>query len=154
MVKLDKNFDSSKHINLPFRNKFKSKEICKITGISKSKLEQWVFRGIVQPSTPSKGTGYPAIFDIRDLLYITIVNRLVETGLKTKTAMSAIESIKFDSPEYIHLEAVSWGVVNLENTAECYTSDAGKPDVDFPLSITIRPSQVLMELIEKIEPLK
>jgi hypothetical protein len=76
------------------RNEFSTLDIVAAIGIPRERLRDWMNRGFVVPSISAKGQGTKAVFTRNDIYYLAVFDKLLQYGLKRKTASSLVRKIK------------------------------------------------------------
>src|SRR5436853_6400758 len=71
---------------------FRGPQVCSIVGITYRQLDYWARTDLVRPSIcDAKGSGTQRTYSFQDLVRPRVVTRLLDGGVKLKTARKAIE---------------------------------------------------------------
>ena len=82
---------------------FDSKHVAAAAGISPATLRNWTVRGLVEPTFPAQGRGYPAEWIATDLMTVVALARLVDMGMTPADAVTLADKIGSDASEYLLL---------------------------------------------------
>jgi len=82
---------------------FSTLDIVKAFNIPRERLREWMNRGFVKPTVPSRGVGTRALFNRSDIYLIVLFQRLLGLGLKRTDASRFIHFFK-DVPDVSAIE--------------------------------------------------
>jgi DNA-binding transcriptional MerR regulator len=85
---------NQKGISVDAKDQFSTLDIVKAFKIPRERLREWVNRGFVHPTIPSKGLGTKAIFSRSDIYLIILFQRLLSLGLKRAEAAQFLHFFK------------------------------------------------------------
>ena len=80
---------------------YQSKHVCAAADISRPDLNNWLVRGIVSPEVPAQGSGRPAKFSTRDLMFVAALARLRDMGMAPADAEGLAEQVARDAARYL-----------------------------------------------------
>lgn len=85
--------------------RLKTKEVLILVPISRSKLDSWIFRGLIVPTEPSRGQGYPSRYSVDNVIQFQLVQLLSEeAGMILKRASQiAFKVVQHGGKVYLHL---------------------------------------------------
>lgn len=76
-------------------------DLCKAFSIQRERLRDWMVKGYILPSLPSKGQGTIAIFNTHAAYRVAVFGNLLRIGFKRDAACTIIDSISFDGHEAV-----------------------------------------------------
>lgn len=95
---------------------YKMATVLKVTGIKRSKMDTWVFKGMVIPAEPAIGSGYSSKYSVANMVQLSVIDRLARAGVKLITATEIAKGCvqNPDSKCYLDLEAPEKHSFNLK----------------------------------------
>jgi hypothetical protein len=133
---------------------YRAKEVLEITGWKRSKLDQWLNRGLITPEVVSTRKGIPSGFSIENIVQLVITERLANCGIDIRTASEIAREIigvvddcggvdELDSYDQL------WVEVNLENTSERnYYPDP--PTAQWPVALAIKFDDIYLDVLDRL----
>lgn len=129
--------------------KYKAKDVMRVTNLSRSTLDTWLFKGIITPTKPSVKRGRPSKYSSWDVTTIVIIDKLANAGLSLKKAAfmaEMTESVYFTDSEFnlvLH--------VNLENDSFILLPEDEPTPEDWELIVVIKPEKIAKKVKEKLQ---
>jgi len=80
-------------------------DVCKIIGIRRERLREWITRGFIHPLSLARGRGKKALFERSDIYKAALFKRLVERDISREMAGKMISSYvglgRYENAKYI-----------------------------------------------------
>ena len=87
-------------------SKFTTFDIIKTINIPRERLQDWINREFIKPTTPAKGQGTKALFTINDVYQIELFRQLIEFGFKREFANKYIKNGMFKNIPTIDFDKI------------------------------------------------
>lgn len=96
--KIEKYFESKDKSRVGISDSFTTSELTKITGITRSCLQQWTEREYIKPSIQSgNGQGTRCLYSFDDVCQVAVFKKLISAGVKREAAAVVASMVVNDS---------------------------------------------------------
>ncbi len=82
---------------------FESADVCRVTGLTPTMIQNWVNRHVVEPAAGSNpGLGRRRLYSAVDIIMFDLIRRLVEFGLSPSVTAHAVKQFAVDAgPDFV-----------------------------------------------------
>jgi len=119
------------------QDEFTTFDIIKALRIPRERLQDWINREFIKPSTPAKGQGTKAIFTRKDVYLVALLRHLIDSGFKRSTAahilMNCGDNYFLHSYKTLHIVTYSKGerteIAGLMDAEYVYSDEELPPEL-------------------------
>ena len=129
------------------------RQLMKGAGLSRDLYNQWLFKGVIKATQEAEGPGTTSMYSLMDIMRVTIVRWLRNSGVRLKPAVRFAEQIENINNNALRKKvfATQGEVILLNGSDASERMIYGKKAPDWPVSFCINIGKIREEILKSLD---